>query len=80
MNETNLSPFYHYRSNIVVFYDDAFAKEFGGKAKMEVTKMIKLANDEFKHKSLTPKIQLDTLAIEHAKGQSWTGDNPNPYL
>ena len=68
------------RLNVVVFYDDAFAKEFGKKAKGEVRKMIKFANKEFKHKSLTPKIQLDTLTIEHAKGQSWTGDNPVPYL
>jgi hypothetical protein len=69
-----------YRSNIVVLYDDAFAKEFGAKAKTEVEKMIKYANVEFSHSSLTPKIQLDTLLIEHAKGQSWTGASPIPYL
>ena len=61
-------------------YDDTFAKEFGANAKTEVEKMIKFANSEFKHKSLTPKIQLDTLSIEHAKGQSWAGDNATPYL
>ena len=57
----------------MVMYDDAFAKEFGAKAKGEVEKMIKFANAEFGHSSLTPKIQLDTISIEHAKGQSWTG-------
>ena len=61
-------------------YDDAFAKEFGTKAKAEVEKMIKLANAEFSHASLTPKIQLDTLSIEHASGQAWTGESPIPYL
>ena len=64
----------------MVFYDDAFAKEFGAKAVEEVKKMVSFANKEYGHKSLTPKIQLTALAIEQAKGQSWTGDNPNPYL
>lgn len=69
-----------YKVNIVVFYDDAFAKEFGVKAVDEVKKIVSLANVEFGHKSLTPKIQLTALAIEQAKGQSWTGDDSNPYL
>ena len=61
-------------------YDDAFAKQFGNKAEAEVKKMIKFANVEFSHKSLTPKIKLDILKIEHAKGQSWTGESSPPYL
>ena len=66
----------------MVLYDDAFAKEFGSKAEAEVKKIVGFANSDvgFGHKSLTPKIQLTALAIEQAKGQSWTGDNPNPYL
>ena len=69
-----------FRLNVVVFYDDAFAKEFGAKAQDEVKKIIKGTNDIFGHSSLTPKMQLNVDVIEQAKGNNWTGDDPNPYL
>merc|ERR1712156_547448 len=69
-----------YKLNVVVFYDDAFAKEFGAKAQDEVKKIIKGTNDIFGHSSLTPKMQVNVDAIEQAKGNNWTGDDPNPYL
>ena len=78
--EHHLIPFLSYRVNIVVFYDDGFAKNFGSKAAEEVKKIVSFANKEFGHKSLTPKIQLEVLAIEQAKGKTWTGSNPNPYM
>ena len=61
-------------------YDDAFAKEFGAKAQDEVKKIVARANKEFSHASLTPKIQLNILAIEQAIGKTWTGDDSNKYL
>ena len=66
---------------MVWFYDDAWLKEHGteAKAKAELESMIKIMNQIFKHKSLDVKIQLDTMAIEHVKGQSWTGDSSVPY-
>merc|ERR1711983_197122 len=44
-----------YKVNIVVFYDDAFAKEFGSKAEAEVKKIVSFANGDkgFGHMSLT---------------------------
>ena len=69
-----------FRLNVVVFYDDAFAKEFGAKAQDEIKKIIKGTNDIFGHSSLTPKMQLNVDAIEQAKGNKWTGMDPNPYL
>ena len=64
----------------MVLYDDAFAKEFGSKAAEEVKKIVSFANVEFGHKSLTPKIQLQVLATEQAKGKSWTGSAVNSYM
>jgi len=61
-------------------YDDAFAKEFGAKAVGEVKKIVDSANKLFGHASLTPKIQVNLDAAEQAKGNNWTGDDPNPYL
>merc|ERR1712024_137267 len=55
-----------YKLNVVVFYDDAFAKEFGAKAQDEVKKIIKGTNDIFGHSSLTPKMQVNVDAIEQA--------------
>ena len=72
--------YFYSRLNVVVFYDDGFAKDFGAKAQDEVKKVVAQANKEFGHPSLTPKIQVNLLAIEHAKGKTWTGDDPNPYL
>jgi len=69
-----------YKVNIVVMYDDAFGKEFGSKAQDEVKKIIARANKEFSHTSLTPKIQLNILAIQQANGKTWTDDNSNKYL
>jgi len=69
-----------YKLNVVVLYDDAFAKEFGAKAQDEVKKIVKGTNDIFGHSSLSPKIQLNVDAIEQATGNKWTGTDPNPYL
>jgi len=69
-----------YRLNIVVLYDDTFAAQFKGGAEAEIKKMVALADASFKDKSLSVKIQLDTLAIEHAKGSKWDGETGADYL
>jgi len=70
-----------YRLNIVVFYDDSFANQFkGDAATKEVKKLVAQAKTAYSHKSLSVKIQLDTMAIHHSKGRKWDGENADGYL
>ena len=64
----------------MVLYDDTFATQFKNKAVAEIKKMMSQANGLFKHKGLDVKIQLDTMAIQHAKGKSWNGEFGAQYL
>ena len=65
----------------MVFYDDSFANQFkGDAATKEVKKLVAQAKTAYSHKSLSIKIQLDTMAIHHAKGRKWDGENVDAYL
>merc|ERR1712038_1144730 len=48
--------------------------------RLKVKKIVASANKLFGHATLTPKIQVNLDAVEQAKGNNWTGDDPNPYL
>jgi len=70
-----------YRLNLVIFYDDSFANQFKGSASTEqVKELLKRAQVALGHKSLSIKIQLDTMKIHHSKGREWDGENLDKYL
>ena len=63
----------------MVIYDDTFAAQFKNKAEAEIKNVVAKAGVALKHESLAVKFQLDTMAIQHAKGSKWNGENTLQY-
>merc|ERR1711962_494403 len=61
-----------YKIRVAVHYDDMFATEFKSDAVNRVTAIMAIVDEMYSEKdSLKTEIEVNTVAIEHAKGENW---------
>jgi len=67
-----------YKVTAVVYYDDVFKKEFGEKADTRINAVMALVDEQFDEMKI--EIDIEVIAVEYMKGQSWTKNWMNKIL